>query len=96
MTWHPRFVHPCITLYYSDPFYLILALPEMINEGRASLWILASVEAIQFCCDKVQCLVGIEELGQQRRVVSLEDKNYYLHCIIFCNILSVSLPSVKH
>jgi len=56
------------------PFYLILALPEMINEGCASLWILASVEAIQFCCDKVQCLISVEELGQQRRVISLEDK----------------------
>jgi len=67
----------CGPMYYSislRPFYLILALPEMINEGCASLWILAAIEAIQFCCDKVQCLISVEELGQQRRVISLEDK----------------------
>jgi hypothetical protein len=48
----------------------------MINKGCASLWILASVEAILFRCDKVQCLIGIEELGQQRRIISLEDKRF--------------------
>ena len=67
----------CAHKYYIillRPIYLILALPEMINKGCTSLWILASIKAIQFCCDKVQCLISIEELGQQRRVISLEDK----------------------
>ena len=67
----------CGPMYYIvllRPLYLILALPEMINEGCASLWILAAVKAIQFRCDKVQCLISVEELGQQRRVISLEDK----------------------
>jgi len=66
----------CGPIYYTillRPFYLILALPQMINKGCASLWILAAVEAVQFCCDKVQCLISVEELGQQRWVISLED-----------------------
>jgi hypothetical protein len=51
----------------------------MIDKGRASLWILASIKTIQFRCDEVQRLISIEELGQQRRVISLEEKLAALH-----------------
>ena len=95
----------CGSMYYVillGPFYLILALPQMINEGCASLRILTAVEAIQFCSDEVQCLIGVEELGQQRWVISLEDKKlaalyntlqYSVHLSYRCKALPDQITS---
>jgi hypothetical protein len=68
----------------------------MINERRASLGILSSVEAIQFCCDEVQCLVSVEELGQQRRVISLEDTKLAVLYNTLQHPVHLSLISVQH
>jgi hypothetical protein len=66
---------------FLESIYLILALPEMINESCTSLWVLASIKTIQFSCDKVQCLISIEELSQQRWIISLKEKIMYYNTI---------------
>lgn len=69
----PALGYELVHYLVADGQDFVLAMSQLIDEGRASLWLLSAVERVQLAGHPVERLVGVKKLSQQTRVISLQE-----------------------